>query len=153
MIEKSITLELRFRSLQKNYYSKTSERASKYNCVSYVANDYTRPWWPVPYPNEPGYYWPIENSDGDESLNEFVEGFESLGYKICENGELEENYTKIVIYIDENDMPSHMAKQLENGKWSSKCGTLEDIEHDLDALCGSHGDGYGRVASFMKKRK
>jgi hypothetical protein len=47
-----------------------------------------------------------------------------------------------------------MAKQLPNGKWSSKCGDLEDIEHDLEALIGrdSKREGYGTIACFMKRK-
>jgi len=44
-----------------------------------------------------------------------------------------------------------MARQLENGKWTSKLGELEDIEHDtLDVFDDSD---YGTVACIMKKSK
>lgn len=33
-------------------------------------------------------------------------------------------------------IPSHAARQLPNGRWTSKCGQAEDIEHDLRDLEG-----------------
>lgn len=42
-------------------------------------------------------------------------------------------------------------RQLPDGKWTSKLGALEDIEHDrLDAL---EGDDYGRVVAYMKRQR
>jgi hypothetical protein len=142
---------LKYSSLKNNYYKKTSERTGKYNCIAYVANDFDRPWWPVPY--QAPYYWPIPNIEEDESLEEFIEAFSHLGYTCCANGDLEENFLKIAIFLDDEGLPSHMAKQLSNGNWSSKCGDLEDIEHDLNSLKGedTKGEGYGNTIKFMKK--
>jgi hypothetical protein len=145
-----IRLELQFSSLKNSYYSKTSEKTPRYNCIAYVAGDYERPWWPVPY--QAPYFWPIDNPEKDESLEEFIEAFESLGYQCCDNDEQEDGFHKIVIYIDEDGFPSHMAKQLPNGKWSSKCGDLEDIEHDLKSLCGKEKEGYGHIGRVMQKK-
>jgi hypothetical protein len=152
MSDELIHLELRYSSLKDRYYRKTSERSKSYNCVAYVANDFDRPWWPVPY--QAPYYWPIENEEEDESLAEFIAAFNFLGYECCERGSLENEYQKIAIFVDEEGLPAHMAKQLPNGKWSSKCGDLEDIEHDLEALVGedSKREGYGTIACFMKKK-
>ena len=41
-----------------------------------------------------------------------------------------------------------MARQLDSGKWASKLGKLEDIEHDLT---GVEGKVYGKVAQYLKK--
>jgi hypothetical protein len=46
-------------------------------------------------------------------------------------------------------MPTHAARQLPNGRWSSKLGKLEDIEHALDDICGS---AYGSVVPVLKRR-
>ncbi|MCI0637958.1 MAG: hypothetical protein L0Y72_23715 [Gemmataceae bacterium] len=40
-------------------------------------------------------------------------------------------------------MPTHAARQLPTGRWSSKLGPSEDIEHDLHAL---EGEIYGTIA-------
>ncbi|NET26084.1 hypothetical protein [Okeania sp. SIO1I7] len=44
--------------------------------------------------------------------------------------------------------PTHAVRQLANGKWASKLGWLEDIEHELDAL---NGDRYGVVGQILKR--
>ncbi|WP_293105967.1 hypothetical protein [Moorena sp. SIOASIH] len=72
-----------------------------------------------------------------------------LGYVICETPDLEENYQKIAIYML-NDQPTHVARQLLNGKWTSKLGQDEDIEHDT--LEGLTGERYGQVAQVMKRK-
>jgi hypothetical protein len=46
-----------------------------------------------------------------------------------------------------------MARQLNTGLWTSKCGDLEDIQHNLEDLEGGDRYGYGKVSHFMKRRK
>lgn len=56
---------------------------------------------------------------------------------------------KIALYVDGDGEPSHAALQLPNGRWSSKMGTWEDIEHaDTDCL---EGGTYGQVALFLER--
>lgn len=44
---------------------------------------------------------------------------------------------------------THVARQLTDGKWTSKLGQLEDIVHStVDAIAGSD---YGEVIQFMKR--
>ena len=47
--------------------------------------------------------------------------------------------------------PTHAARQLADGRWSSKLGRREDIEHVLDALAGVDGDEYGQVVQVLKR--
>jgi hypothetical protein len=45
-----------------------------------------------------------------------------------------------------------MARQLPTGVWTSKCGSLEDIEHEtLEALAGFGPYEYGAVVRFLKR--
>lgn len=58
---------------------------------------------------------------------------------------------KLHLYADPFTLePKHMARQLDNGIWTSKLGNLEDIEEKLEAI---EGDVYGRVFKFMKRSK
>jgi hypothetical protein len=82
-----------------------------------------------------------------------MSGFRTLGYVSCDSGDLEEGYEKIAIYMDEDSEVSHMARQLNTGLWTSKCGDLEDIQHNLEDLEGEYGYGYGKVSHFMKRRR
>jgi hypothetical protein len=146
----SISLELRYQSLRNSSYCVTSSRTPTYNCIAWAAGENDRPWWPIPSPLAP-YYWP--ENDKDESLEDFISAFETLGYISCENGDLEEGCEKVAIYINDQGEPSHMARQLHTGSWTSKCGDLEDVQHNLEDLEGGDRYGYGKVSHFMKRRK
>lgn len=82
------------------------------------------------------------------SLDEFGEVFKALGYGVCESSDVEEEFEKVAIYAN-TEGPSHMARQLPSGLWTSKCGDYEDIAHTLEALEDSD---YGRVAVVMKRK-
>ena len=50
------------------------------------------------------------------------------GYIPCENGDFEEGFEKIAIYVDASNQVCHAARQSTYGQWSHKLGELEDIE-------------------------
>jgi hypothetical protein len=52
------------------------------------------------------------------------------------------------LYADDQAAPKHAARQLASGRWTSKIGVLEDIEHDLRDL---EGDEYGKVVVVIKR--
>lgn len=139
----SIYLELKWPNLRKTGYEITSKPTSAYNCIAWAAGVTDRPWWPI---DVKPYYWPLEPRI--ESVQSFVEAFEQLGYKICSNSDLEPNVEKVAIYVEKKGEPTHMARQLTTGQWTSKCGNLEDISHTLEGL---EGEFYGQVSIFMKR--
>lgn len=71
-------------------------------------------------------------------------------YKVCESGSLESGIEKIAIYVDDSGIPQHVARQLQDGTWTSKLGKEEDIQHNL--LEALEGDLYGKVTVFMMRR-
>jgi hypothetical protein len=78
--------------------------------------------------------------------------FATLGYTECPDGTLELNHEKIAIYakvIAGVLLPTHGARQLPDGRWSSKLGMYEDIRHDTlnDVSCFA----YGSAVKFMKR--
>jgi hypothetical protein len=86
----------------------------------------------------------------EETIEAFQQAFEMLGYEVCQGNALEEGFQRIAIYSNYNKVPTHIARQLPTGKWTSKLGSLEDIEHNnLQGLIGN--PGYGEVACIMKK--
>ena len=122
----------------------TSPQASDYNCIAWAANDVNN-WW------DPHLaYWP-EGIERELKLNTFIKVFEMLGYQVCDNSKLEKDCVKIAIFVDDNEIPSHAARQLDNGHWTSKLGQIEDIEHHK--VEGVEGKYYGKVAVFMKRNK
>ncbi|HEB73147.1 MAG TPA: hypothetical protein ENI77_11100 [Nitrospirae bacterium] len=131
-----------FPNLLNTPYVITSEKDKKYNCIAWAAGDNAKWWWPLPEDN----YWPNEAQAGN-TMRTFADTFGEMGYDICEHGGLEPGYEKVALYTIDK-APTHMARQLPTGDWTSKCGQLEDISHLLE---GIEGDGYGSVALFMKR--
>jgi hypothetical protein len=83
-----------------------------------------------------------------------MKGFAVRGYEQCDDGELDIGWEKIAIYVDNDDTPQHVARQLNNGGWTSKLGDYEDIAHEsLAALEGDGKDQYGRAKHFMRRRR
>lgn len=136
-------LEAAFPKLN-NRYCITSPETSRYNCIAWAAGRDDRWWWPDPPPYS---YWPEEPRE--LSLSAFIRVFGNFGYEICDTTSLENGFEKVAIYI-KDDLPTHMARQLESGDWTSKCGDFEDIRHTLDGL--EHSD-YGVVTVIMKRER
>jgi len=123
---------------------RTSEATTQYNCIAWAAGDNTRKWWP----HRLGY-WPPE-ALMVETIAAFNAAFASLGYAPCANGDRERGWQKVALYTDAEGTPTHMARQLEDGTWTSKLGNDIDITHTtVDAL---HGDAYGTCVGYLRRR-
>ncbi len=122
----------------------TSPRDPLYNCFAWALRlDDT---WVEPREYADGY-WP-EGVSRELKIESFVAFFSLHGFSICGNSSYEEGLEKIAVYADRNGAPTHAARQLPNGKWTSKLGALEDVTHELDALAGSD---YGEVRVILKR--
>lgn len=77
----------------------------------------------------------------EESLAAFDDLFFSVGASVAEHDDLEENAVKIALFAV-GEMPTHAARQLRNGAWTSKLGKFIDIAHELRDI---EGPEYGRV--------
>jgi hypothetical protein len=137
-------LETVFPGLAGTVYQITSPIDRHYNCIAWAAGESHRWWWPVPYGR---YYWP-PGVLSSETLEAFSEAFRLLGYEDCDLEILEAGFEKIALFAYPDGFPTHAARQLPTGRWTSKLGELEDIEHDLHALAGIQ---YGNVAKVMKR--
>jgi hypothetical protein len=125
-----------------------SDRDPDYNCIAFAAGEKHRAWWPRDDPLAP-YHWPF--LDADETLDNFVRAFETLGYIECTpDSSIEFGFEKVAIYAN-GDEPTHAAKSLENGMWSSKLGDYEDIEHATLEIVS--GRGYGEAKRFLKRAR
>ena len=139
-------LEDDFPNLRGSGWVKTSEPDPKYNCIAWSLYD-TRQWWELMDLPIRGYYWP-PGVDRDDTVESWIRVFEIHGYRVCDSAEAEEGYEKVAIYIS-NDEPTHVARQIVTGAWTSKLGTHEDITHD--SLRGLAGDDYGVVEKILKR--
>ena len=131
----------KFPNITTQNYSKTSERTPVYNCVAHAVGDYTQWWWP-----HENAYWPPGCPLAD-SIDSFDMMFSYLQYAVCEDGEFEQGFDKIALYAL-NGVPTHAARQVSQGRWSSKIGQYIDIEHAPDAL---EGPRYGYVIKYYRK--
>lgn len=133
----------------------TSPATKDYNCIAWAAEDNTKRWDIDPYGI---YYWPSTISRR-RSIEAIISAFESIGYIICDNETVEPEFKKIAIYADSLDLPTHVARQLPDGKWTSKLGDDEDVEHLFvymweKAIMGMKPvnlSPYGRLIKIMKK--
>jgi hypothetical protein len=129
-------------------YRAVSAEDTRYNCIAWAAQDVRRWWWPDVAAVQAGVcHWPTDAAVA-ETLDAFIQAFQTLGYQPCEEKEPEPGHEKVAIYMNSSGKPTHAARQLTNGRWTSKLGIAEDIEHSLDGL---EGELYGTVAQILKR--
>jgi len=76
------------------------------------------------------------------------------GFEPCENGEYEEGFEKIALYVNQAGNVTHAARQVDARRWTSKLGNLADIEHFLLSSLEDAGvklDDYGKATKFLKR--
>jgi hypothetical protein len=141
-----------FENISAGDFECKSDRDFRYNCIAWAVGKTHQFWWPLDEPHS-NYWWP----DGlkkalpdEETVNHFIEAFATEGYRRCLNGKLSRRYEKIVLFVDHNNKPTHAARLLPTGIWTSKLGEDEDIEHvTLGCL---EGKSYGHTKMFFKRR-
>ena len=95
-------------------------------------------------------YWPPKVKR-EESISSFINAFGTLGYELADSSVHEEGIEKVAIFASTDGVPTHVARQLADGSWTSKLGRLEDIAHiDVNGVGGSD---YGEVAAFLRRRR
>lgn len=97
-------------------------------------------------------YWP-PNVPRQETVDAFMLAYSTLGFAPCIDGAVEVGFEKIAIFATYAMgvlAPTHAARQLPDGKWTSKMGNCEDIIHTkVDCLAGPR---YGAAVRYMKRR-
>src|SRR5437867_2945073 len=117
-------LEAVFPNLRSTAYDVISPATPRYNCIAWAAGDDQRWWEPT---HVGGCYWP-PGVPKTFTLDSYLQAFQQQGYELCNTGALEPGYEKVAIYSDQNGLPTHAARQLPRGTWTSKLGKLVDIE-------------------------
>ena len=115
-----------------------------YNCIAFAAGD-TEQWWDH---TEQGY-WPPE-VERSHTLEALTAVFRTLGFVVTDDPDLESGYEKIALYADSEGY-THAALQMLDGKWRSKMGDLELIEHRAPASL--NGGRYGNAEVYMRRRR
>lgn len=140
---RSQSLEKHFPKLRSAPYEVTSLATPAYHCIAWAAGDDARWWEP-----DPGliYYWPPQ-LPREYTLDAYAAAFGTLGYSPCDNSDYAPRVEKLALFA-KHDSPTHAARQLSDGRWSSKCGRLEDISHELSDL---EGDLYGSATVIFSR--
>lgn len=122
----------------------TSPATPLYNCIAWAFGDNTRWWWPGGRA-----FWPSHVPAHVDMMTAFEGLFSDLGWVEATDDSLETGFIKIALYADANGVPTHAARQLSTGQWTSKLGQQVDIAHSIGEL---DGPKYGSVARFYKKQ-
>lgn len=144
-------METRFEKLRPSDYDGKSPGDFLYNCIAWAMGRKDSRWWPATIG---GYRWPKKlprENPGEETLANFIRAFKRLRYKVLpdKNYSLEKGFEKVAIYVKGNQNPTHAARQLDSGIWTSKIGDEEDIEHISPVVL--EGTYYGNVAVVMRR--
>jgi hypothetical protein len=138
-------IERYFPRLAHDGYTITSPNTTDYNCIAWATGD-TAAWW---WPDLQGmYYWP-DDVPRVEEVWAFEMAFGMLGYTRCSLPIHEPGFEKIALFLNADGKPTHAARQLGSAKWTSKLGSLEDIEHNV--LRSLKGPEYGRAVIIFKR--
>lgn len=154
----SLEKEAAFPNLRRGEYEVTSVHNARYNCIAHAADRNDMPWWPPVEGPVEGVYWP-PGVPPEETVEAFVIAYKTAGRYTVETtvSNLEAGYEKVAIFADSNGTPTHAAKQLPCGAWTSKLGDWEDIRHDtLQAMeddARNRGLGYGKVAKILRREQ
>ena len=135
---------LDFPRLTEQNHRVTSPATTEYNCIAWSARD-TEHWW------QPGVYWPDPMQfPGEYGIAVLEHLFLFLGYEEALDGRFEPGFDKVALYGN-NTFYTHASRQTSDGKWTSKLGRGEDIEHDsADDVAGGL---YGEVVQFMRRKR
>jgi hypothetical protein len=125
-------------------YRETSPESWAYNCIAWAVGVVDSWWWPVA-----GRFWPPDVPRA-ETLDAFLAVFAALGYLPGATQEWDSSFEKVALYALGNT-PTHAARQLPGGWWTSKLGPAVDIEHATpDAVAGGV---YGEVVAILSRNR
>jgi hypothetical protein len=125
-------------------FEATSPASGRYNCIAWALEETSRFYWPGP---EEFFNW-VDDLPRTETLEILARLFQGRGYEVCKNTVLEAGFQKVALFAKDG-LPTHAARQLPDGFWTSKLGALEDVRHSLSAISGGL---YGEVALVLKRK-
>jgi len=150
LLEANKRLEEWFSNIRNRAYAITSDLAPGYNCIAWAVGCTDAWWWPAD-PRARGVYWP-PGVPREVTISAFIQAFATVGFSPCDDGAPEHGFEKLALYAKATT-PTHAARQLDDGQWTSKVGRWEDITHTLSALTGDGKEEYGAIVKYMKRPK
>lgn len=101
------------------------------------------PWWPA----DSRAYWPPRVPD-ELTVDAMLAALATVGYTLCADGESEAGFEKVAVYA-RHGVPTHVARQLADGRWTSKLGRGETVSHATPG--GVEGPVYGAVVAYLRR--
>ena len=138
-----LELENFFPNLADSGYQITEEASGEYNCIAWALGISSQNW----DCRDPDGYWP-PSLPRNHWIGTVIQLFADEGYSLSDSDALEPGYEKIAIYAFVGQF-THVARQLEDGRWSSKLGIREVITHPSPASLS--GGYYGNVHCVMRR--
>ena len=131
----------------------TSPLSEDYNCLAWAVEVQDKSFWPDSDENiihEPAIEWP-KGIPNEETVEAFLAFFRLFGYESCEGPAFEDEFVKIVIFVNHSGMPTHACRQLPSRKkWTSKMG-YDGVDIELDDLSSIETALYGITKVYMKR--
>jgi len=121
---------------------KTSEPDQRYNCIAWAFGDNQRWWWP-----SRRAFWPMSLEGAASVKKAFENWLKEDGWESTTEAKFEHGFEKIALY-EMDGTPTHAARLLPTGRWTSKLGRELDLQHELTDL---EGPEYGAVGGIFKK--
>ena len=139
-------LEEMFPALRGTSWDIKSDGTPVYNCLAWAVGENHRRW-----DTDKPHYWP-DNNRHKFGIAYLVAAYRAVGFVVSNIDACvpDAEYEKIVLYCRDTE-GSHAARLLANGRWTSKIGSHEDIEHETPgSLIGSV---YGKPMVYMRRKK
>lgn len=114
-----------------------------YNCVAWAAGVTDAIWWPA----DPDAYWPPGVQD-ELTVDALISAMATAGYAPCTDGVRMPGLEKAAVYARDG-VPTHVARQLAGGVWSSKLGRDCTVSHATPR--GVEGPIYGSAVVFLQR--
>ena len=140
----AVSIPSHFPNSASDPFEQTSPIDYYYNCIAWAYGSNKKWYWPS---GKPEHFWPPD-IPLQETVDAFIKLYESIEYEVCPDGELEKDYEKVAIFTKDG-IPTHAARQLSDGKWTSKLGQQIDVSHSIFSIINGT---YGDVEVYMKRR-
>ena len=114
-----------------------------YNCVAWAVG-VTDAWW---WPDDDERFWP-PGVPNELTLAAMIAALGTVGYLVCADGQPEPGCEVVAVYAQAG-IPTHVARQLPDGRWSSKLGKDCVVSHATPG--GVEGVVYGRIVTFLRR--
>ena len=140
-------IEQMFPGLRGTPWAIKSRKTKRYNCFAWAAREKHRRW-----DFAKGAYWPpgVHRLSGIAYL---VGAYLAEGFSVCHQAACQkyDSTSDSIVLYERNRIGTHAARLLANGRWSSKLGDIEDVQHQTpEALSGTR---YGGPIVYMKRKR